>query len=118
MAAMRTSSLRLPRNVLGRWLALGLLAMLAPLGASCGDADPYDTTCSADGDCVVVEVGRGCGCTNCRRTVINSGELERYKEDRKDDEIDCQDDDGLEGCTGQPCVEPLPFCSNGKCALR
>ena len=96
------------------------MAAAALVAVSCGDDDPYDTSCGGDADCAVVVVGENCGCESCRRTSINAKEVDRYNEDREDDSIECDDVGDEVPCSGigAPCVEPTAFCANGKCALR
>lgn len=102
-----------------RVAALGAVAVAIALGlGACGDPDPYDVSCKADGDCAIVPAAMKCGCNNCRNTVINKSEVDRYNEDRAED--DCEDQQNQPGCfnpTGT-CPTISAFCSNGKCAIR
>jgi hypothetical protein len=97
-----------------RTAVLGLMAF----AGACGDPEPYDVSCKADGDCAIVPAAMQCGCNNCRNTVINKSEVDRYTEDRAED--DCEDAQEQPGCfnpTGT-CPTISAFCSNGKCAIR
>ena len=98
--------------------ALGLATLAASLGfAACGEPDPYDTSCKADGDCAVVPVKPGCGCDECSKTVINRSEVERYNQDREDE--GCNNDEAVPCAPpASPCQAIVAFCANGKCALR
>lgn len=97
----------------------GLLAFLAACGRSTPPADPADPggsfderqACSADSDCVAIEVE--C-CDQC-----NGGNaVGVHKDYLADIEATYPGECTDVACTEMACEPPTAFCSNGVCGLR
>lgn len=73
-------------------------------------AEEFDTSCTADADCVVITVGDVCKC-GCEAGAINKKDHETYKEERL--KIACSA--VCEECTGLP---EEGVCRTGICSVQ
>ena len=100
-------------------LCLGL-TLLAFAACSSGtdttlQLSSYDTACNVQADCAAAFVGDPCATTcECPNAAINRSDLPREQSDLMAMTALCNTPPGA--CTVS-CVEPMPTCNAGVCAL-
>lgn len=91
--------------------ALVVVLLVAGCGNTTVSLTDYNTSCTADADCMAVTVGSVCGCS-CGNAAINRTDAVRYHSDHTAARSHCSGPECL-----ADCAAPKLSCSSGTCKL-
>ena len=103
------------------WLVVSpLVSLLLVACTSAKDPPPisasdYDQTCTADSDCVEINVGDVCGCIGCGGGAINAKDEAKYQSDVTQRAAECHTH---AACPGFDCVCSRVACIAKTCAVE